>query len=183
MIPNDNDLKLVPDNDPELTTVQPEVNFDDWKDRPNELIDLVNKMGEKMIRYQGVGLSANQVGIKGRIFVMRTTPQITACINPRIVDASQEEVLIEEGCLTYPGLHVKISRPAHIRVRYQTVTGETITEKLTGLTARVFQHELDHLDGINFFDRAKPFARTRAIERWNKLRKSLNLKRKTFYGT
>jgi peptide deformylase len=184
MIPDDNsELKLVPDTDPELSTVQPDVDFAEWEGRQEELIDLVNRMGQKMLRYQGVGLSANQVGIKGRIFVMRTAPQITACINPRIVDASEEKVLIEEGCLSFPGLHVRIKRPAHIRVRYQTVTGETITEKLTGLTARVFQHELDHLNGINFIDRAGSLAKNRAVERWNKLRKNLNLKKRYFHGT
>lgn len=177
-------LTLISEKSKELTQSQDPIEFekDRWNEAPHLLPILANKMAEKMIQYGGVGLSMNQVGLRGRMFVMRTHPDITVCVNPRIVDASQEEVLMEEGCLTYPGLHVKVKRPAHLRVRYQTATGETVTEKLTGLTARVFQHQLGVINGEKFFDLAKPLARELALRKWNKFRKQLNLKRKFGYA-
>lgn len=173
---------LVQDNDPILREEMPFLDFEAYKDNPQEIVETANAMAEKMLKYGGVGLSANQVGLRLRMFVMRTHPEITVVVNPRIVDSSEEEVVMVEGCLSFPGLQVKLKRPAHIRVRYQNAFGETVTDKLTGLTARVFQHELDHLDGKNFIDRAGPLAKDVALRKWNKLRKQLNLKRKFGYG-
>jgi peptide deformylase len=77
-------------------------------------------------------------------------------------------VSLEEGCLTFPGLTVKIKRPQHIRVRFTKPNNETITRQFTGMTARIFQHELDHLDGIIFYNRANRFHRDRALEKWRR---------------
>jgi peptide deformylase len=119
-----------------------------------------------MYEYNGLGLAANQVGEPYRIFAMRGQPENFVCFNPKIVQPSEMEVVLEEGCLTYPGLLVKIKRPQHIRVRFQMPNGDTITKQFTGMTARVFQHEMDHLDGIVFFNRANRYHKELAFKKW-----------------
>ena len=78
------------------------------------------------------------------------------------------QIVLDEGCLTYPGLYVKIKRPQHVRVRFQTPNGETLTKQFTGMTARIFQHELDHLDGIVFYNKANRYHREQAMRKWKK---------------
>jgi peptide deformylase len=82
---------------------------------------------------------------------------IIGCFNPKIVDTSEEFVLLEESCLTYPNLYVKVKRPRVIKVRYTLPDGQTVTEQYQDITARVFQHELDHLDGICHLQRANRY--------------------------
>jgi peptide deformylase len=84
------------------------------------------------------------------------------CFNPRLVDQTSEEVLLDEGCLSYPNLFVKIKRPKVIKVRYQDESGKTQNEKFIGMTARCFMHELDHMDGIVYTSRANPIHLNRA---------------------
>ena len=173
-------LSLVPDDHALLKAPLARYVF---PEDPRETIDLVNSLAETMFKHNGIGLSANQVGFPHRIFVVRTHPEVTAFINAKIVDESTDLVLMEEGCLSYPGLHVKIKRPAHIKVRFTDAYGQTHTEKFTGLTARVIQHELDHMDGLNFLNRAGPLAKESAMKKWKKLKKQVNLKRKLgYYG-
>jgi peptide deformylase len=119
-----------------------------------------------MYEYNGLGLAANQVGEPYRIFAMRGQPENFVCFNPRIVQPSEMEVVLEEGCLTYPGLLVKIKRPQHIRVRFQLPNGDTITKQFTGMTARVFKHEMDHLNGLVFFNRANRYHKELAFKKW-----------------
>lgn len=133
----------------------------------NERWSLVANMVSTMRVHRGIGLAANQVGRNYRMFVMDGVPPL-ACFNPRIVDTGEEQVVLEEGCLSFPGLMVKVKRPKNIKVRYEDADGETHTEKLTGMTARVFQHELDHLDGILFYNRASRVHRDTALAKWRK---------------
>jgi peptide deformylase len=114
----------------------------------------------------GLGIAANQVGTPYRIFAMRGAPENFVCFNPKIVQYSEQTVVLEEGCLTYPGLLVKIKRSEFIRVRFQTPNGETLTKQFIGMSARVFQHEMDHLDGIVFYNRANKFHREQALRKW-----------------
>jgi len=143
----------------------PDFNFD------NPIIDpveLEKSMIEAMFLYDGIGLAANQVGVPYRVFAMRGSPENFVCFNPKIVQPSETVVSLEEGCLTFPGLAVKIKRPQHIRVRFTKPNNETITRQFTGMTARIFQHELDHLDGIVFYNRANRFHRDKALEKWRR---------------
>lgn len=126
--------------------------------------ELVENMIETMETMKGLGLAANQVGVPYRVFVTLGEP--FCCFNPRIVDTSDGFKLLEEGCLTYPGLHVKIKRPTAIRIRYQDYTGETHTKKFIGMTARVIQHEMDHLDGVIFYNKASRYHRDAAMRKW-----------------
>jgi peptide deformylase len=95
---------------------------------------------------------------------------IIGVFNPKIVDASSEMVYLEEGCLSYPNLWVKIKRPKKIKVRFTNPDGQTETRVFDGMSARVFQHELDHLDGVLHVKRANKFH----LEQARKLAKKLN---------
>lgn len=167
-------LYLVDSDHPALKEELPEFDF---ANPPVDPIKLANQLAELMIRARGIGLSANQAGLPYRLFVMNTSP-ITACFNPRLVDVGEEQVLLDEGCLTYPGLTIKVKRPKNIKVRFTLPNGDTTTQKFTGITARVFLHELDHMNGENFINRAGPLAKSQAFKKWSKLKKIHNLKMK-----
>ena len=156
-------MKLVEATNPVLTTPCQQFNF---LNPPFEPVEFARELVKDMYEYNGLGLAANQVGEPYRIFAMRGQPENFVCFNPRIVQPSEMEVVLEEGCLTYPGLLVKIKRPQHIRVRFQMPNGDTITKQFTGMTARVFQHEMDHLDGIVFFNRANRYHKELAFKKW-----------------
>ena len=136
--------------------------FNFQKFSQKEVQDLCNDLIESMMAYEGLGLSANQIGLPHRVFVMWTNPTMV-CFNPRIISYEGEPIYFSEGCLSYPNLYVKIKRPPAIRVRYQIPNGETVTERLMGMTARIFQHELDHLDGVVYTSRANKIHMERAL--------------------
>lgn len=133
-------------------------NFDN---PPVDPFELSNNLIETMVHNKGLGLSANQCGLPYRVFVMWSSPT-KICFNPRLVDQTSEEVLLDEGCLSYPNLLVKIKRPKVIKVRYQDEMGKIQNEKFIGMTARCFLHELDHMDGIVYTSRANPIHLNRA---------------------
>lgn len=144
----------------------------DFQNPTVDPIQLYTDLAETMRENQGMGLSANQIGVRTRAFVI-SGEEIIGVFNPRVVDISSETVLLEEGCLSYPNLFVKIKRPKSIKVRYTTPDGETTTKTFTGLTARVFLHELDHLDGIIHTSRANKYH----LEQSKKLVKKLKNRR------
>jgi len=125
----------------------------DFANPPVDPLDLVSDLAETMLVEGGIGISANQCGLPYRVFVMNAD-ELIPCFNPKIVDVSEEQVYLEEGCLSYPDLYVKIKRPRRIKVRYTEPNGNTITRIFEGMTARVFLHELDHLNGKSYIDRA-----------------------------
>jgi len=158
-------MKLVEPNDPILVTKMENFSFSNPPVDPYELArDLVQFMYDN----NGIGLAANQVGLPYRVFAMRGHPQNFVCFNPRIVQPSAQQIILEEGCLTYPGLLVKIKRPQHVRVRFTMPNGEVRTDTFIGMTARIFQHELDHLDGVKFFDRANRYHREKSLKSWKR---------------
>ena len=109
-----------------------------------------------MFHHNGVGLSANQIGIEERAFVMMIDidlQETITCFNPRIIKESKEEVVMEEGCLSYPELFIEISRPSSIIVKYEDEGKSIIKRRLDGYIARIFQHEYDHMEGIDFTQR------------------------------
>ncbi len=120
-------------------------------------------MIETMQVYNGIGLAGNQVNVLKCIFVIdlnlideNLTPQ--AYVNPKILESDGLDS-VEEGCLSIPGVNAEVDRATNLHVEYQTLNGELIRESLEGLHARVFQHELDHLNGILFIDRILPLQR------------------------
>ena len=160
-------MRLIDANDPILSNSCAAFDFNAT---PFDPIDFSKELVKFMYESNGIGLAANQVGVPYRIFAMRGAPENFVCFNPKVVTFSEEQVVLEEGCLTFPKLLVKIKRPQHIRCRFNTPNGDTRTETFTGLTARIFQHELDHLDGVLFFDRANKFHRDQAFRRWNRIK-------------
>ena len=117
---------------------------------------LAKTLIENMLHHNGVGLSANQIGIDERAFVMVRdveNNEILVCFNPKIIKSYSEEVEFEEGCLSYPDVFLKVKRPDKIVVKYEDVDKKTHKMKLHGLASRVFQHEYDHMEGIDFTQR------------------------------
>ena len=112
------------------------------------------EMFDIMKKYEGVGLAANQVGIDAQIFIMGEDKPMSI-INPLITEVSTNQVEMMEGCLSFPGESFSIRRPAYIEAIYYNHKGEQITTRLWGLPSIVFQHELDHLNGIVMQDRFK----------------------------
>ena len=121
---------------------------------PEDRKEILDNMIESMKQYGGIGLSANQVGLALRMFVYGDNKHYVPCFNPKILEYGGPEVAIEEGCLTYPGLFVKIYRSEWIVAEWEDENRELHKENFTGLQSRVFQHEYDHMEGIDFLSRA-----------------------------
>jgi peptide deformylase len=106
-----------------------------------------------MLALDGIGLAANQVGVRARMFIMghRENPEMAqAFFNPVVLSNTEEIEDIEEGCLSFPGIYVKVKRPKKIRVQWHDSKGEIQTDEFDGYNCKCFLHELDHLDGICF---------------------------------
>ncbi|MCK9410712.1 MAG: peptide deformylase [Prolixibacteraceae bacterium] len=138
------------------------------------LSELIENMFESMYNAEGVGLAAPQVGLSIRIFVVDLSPLEKdepslagfrkAFINAKILERSGDEELMEEGCLSIPGIHEEVYRKNFIRIQYLEPDGTPRDETYTGYTARVLQHEYDHLDGVMFTDHCSPL-RKRLLKR------------------
>lgn len=166
------DIKFVDSEDPILHRRINEVDFTDPAAK-GICANVYKILGETLIANPtGIGLSANQLGIDCRMFVMRTDP-IRAFINPVITWQSDNMIMMKEGCLSFPGLFLNISRPDAVRIRYLEPDGKLKTDKFIGVSARVVLHEIDHLCGITFDKMAKPFELSLAKERQAKLVKRL----------
>ena len=146
--------KLIEADSPSLMARLPDTSFDDIKTKydltPQELYD--NLKGT-MAAMRGIGLSANQCGLSIRTFVMYTDLKennIEIYFNPKIIWQSDDTEFFVEGCLTYPHLYLNLKRPKTIEFEYMDINGEQQKGKFTGLTARIFQHEYDHMEGKNF---------------------------------
>ena len=141
---------LIPSDDPLLHRKIKKCSYD--LDRSK----LSYTLTENMFHHNGVGLSANQIGIEERAFVMMIDidlQETITCFNPRIIKESKKEVVMEEGCLSYPELFIEISRPSSIIVKYEDEGKSIIKRRLDGFIARIFQHEYDHMEGIDFTQR------------------------------
>jgi|SRR5271166_778025 len=125
----------------------------------------VERMGDLMHDALGIGLAATQLGVLHRVLVYRAyvDDPITALVNPVIEWRSEELEAGEEGCLSLPGVHVEVERPAQVRVHARDETGSELQIEAEGLEARVIQHEVDHLDGVLILDRISREARKEAM--------------------
>ena len=144
----------------------PEIfDFENPAEPPEEI---AKNMAEAMEKFGGLGLSANQVGLPYRMFVMRTMREgeqesaIEPYFNPELTRVSQETELMKEGCLSFPDLYLMIKRSKTVEFKYQDVEGKEHTVMLEGLGARCVQHEIDHLNGILFLQRASRLKLERA---------------------
>jgi peptide deformylase len=127
-------------------------------EQDGDAVELEKTMCEFMVEQHGIGLAANQIGLTKRVFVIGSYniegfPTPFALFNPSILNVSEEQISYKEGCLSYPDLWLSLKRPAVIEVEYQDSLGNTHQVAMSGLIARCFQHELDHLDGVCFVDK------------------------------
>jgi peptide deformylase len=125
----------------------------------------VQHMGELMHDALGIGLAATQLGVLHRVLVYRASAEdpLTALVNPVVEWSSPEAEVGEEGCLSLPGVHVEVERPARVRVRARDAAGTELLVEAEGLEARVIQHEIDHLDGVLIVDRVSREQRKEAM--------------------
>ena len=134
------------------------------------IITHLNNMLETMYAENGVGLAATQVGLPWQLVVIdvsenRDTPLLL--INPSIIHA-EKDILFEEGCLSFPGIYVKVPRKETVTVRYLNISGKTEELTADGLLSVCLQHELDHLKGITFFDYLSPLKRSFVLKKMKK---------------
>ena len=130
-------------------------------------VDLSQSLVKLMRKEMGYGLAANQVGLPLQMFVLEGEPAY-AVFNPRITYFGEEEILLEEGCLSYPGLSLKIKRPRFMRARFQDPYGDFVTKQFDGITSRVFQHEYDHINGVDFTQKVSKLKKNMAMKKWKK---------------
>ena len=159
------DLKLIPEDNEVLREVAEPW---DWE-KDGDPSELVKAMSKLMVLHNGIGLAAPQCGISKRIFVMGNSDHLVACINPEIISGN-ERVRDQEGCLSFPDLWMYVERYKDISVEYYNVAGERVQQEFIGLMARVYQHELDHLNSICFDDRVGKLVLERAKEKRKKIR-------------
>jgi peptide deformylase len=136
--------------------------------------EIQDRLLSAMEHYQGIGLSANQIGIKERAFIMYSDvkkKETITCFDPLITDYSEEKIIMDEGCLTWPGLWLKVERSEGIRCVYNDVDGELVQVQMHGLESRIFQHEYDHMEGTNFTQRVSRLKLNMAKRRASKMRK------------
>ena len=124
-------------------------------------------MYDTMVKYGGLGLSANQVGLPYRMFIMGGHPEIEngkvrSVFNPLLNDVSEETVTFKEGCLSFPFLFLSITRPKWCSIKYTDQHGKEIEETLHGMSARIFQHENEHMNGYVFTELVSKFKLERA---------------------
>lgn len=127
--------------------------FKKWT-KPN-IKDLIKTMRQQMKRANGIGLSANQIGVEVSVFIAHVDGKFYSIFNPKITRASEEKIILEEGCLSVPEMYGPVERPERIIIESEDASGKKIKIKAWGLLARVFQHEIDHLNGLLFIDHAE----------------------------
>ena len=146
--------------------------------------DEIRQIAQSMIKLmqadKGIGLAGPQIGVLQRIFVTQIGgDKVRVFINPSIIWTSQEQTVYEEGCLSVPGFYAEVKRPDHIKVQAWDENGRAFTLDVSGLLARVIQHEYDHLEGILFIDRIDEAKRAKFLAKMTKRekrKKSLNEK-------
>ena len=152
------ELKLIPPTDPRVQCAIAPFSDDMLKDEGfKDRKELSEAMFDTMKKYGGIGLSANQVGLPFNMFVLGDHPGLEnnlkmTCFNPIIVSASADQVMMKEGCLTFPFVFLNIKRPRKVVVKYEDENGDLKEGNLDGMISRVFQHEYDHMLGKTFVD-------------------------------
>lgn len=159
------DGELVPETDPILTTRCEDWDFSNPGHNSEELISLMTRV---MRDEQGIGLSANQIGINTRLFIMDFDDKVIPCFNPKIIQAAEELVSATEGCLSFPDLELKVKRPVWLNVSYQDLSGNAVHEIVTDIKARCFAHELDHLNGVTFTTQVSKLVLSMALKKRRK---------------
>jgi peptide deformylase len=160
-----------------MSKVLPEFDFENAIVNPTSF---ASSLVETCKKYNGYGLSANQCGFEHRVFVMGAGDQYVAYFNPKILAVSEETIHMAEACLSFPMLTLNITRPKSIEIEYQDHLGEKHTTKFTGMTARCFLHELDHMNGLCYTSRVKPLALKQGLKKVDKQRERFSRQLKNY---
>jgi len=149
------DLKLVDFYDPILR--KPTIPFDFSQPNCAKKVEYyAYSLSAALSKFGGLGLSANQCGLSDRVCVVNMGNEAWVMFNPELIETSSEPSEYIEGCLSYPGLYLKLNRANHIKVKFQAMGGQFVEKEFDGLTAVCVQHELDHLDGKVYTDMVSP---------------------------
>ena len=171
-------LQLYGDNHPMLSQKIPEFSGK----LPNGSITvLAKRLKMTMKLYNGMGLSANQCGVFERMFVMQHEGKVLVCINPKIIDESDDIQKQKEGCLSFPGMFVTVDRSKWIMAQWTDEEGTTYDAHMEGMPAIIFQHELDHLNGVKMTDYLRPVAKKMAKDKQMKFIKKMKRQYKKQY--
>ena len=167
--------ELVKEDDPFLREVPNVFDFDSPQVDPEKL---EKQLLENMIYHNGYGLSANQIGIPLTVFAMMVDHDPLVVFNPEIIEFSEETTYMKEGCLSYPGLYVAIERAYGISTRFQLSEGEEQSGNFIELSARIFQHESEHMDGDIFIDNVSGYRLKAAMRKRKKFLRQLKKQKK-----
>jgi peptide deformylase len=142
---------------------------------PYGLQGLIADMKAVCALHKGQGLAANQIGVLKRVIIFQDNQgQMQSLVNPEILELGSETSTAMEGCLSLPGLQVKVTRPTEITVTGLTENLEPVTLVSEGLEARCIHHEIDHLNGVLIVDHQGRLNRKMTLDKWMKLRKKLD---------
>ena len=144
-----------------------------------EVFELADKMIETMLKNDGIGLAANQVGFLLRLFIIKTAlgegeSKLMPVINPEVLNQSGS-VIEEEGCLSFPELYLHVARPEEVRIHGKNLYNESIVFEATGFLARAAMHEIDHLNGILFIERIEETEKEKVKQYIESLRKTKDI--------
>ena len=146
--------ELVLEDEPILNKRAIPFDFDNPQEDSKKLKE---ELFEAMGKYDGIGLSACQIGVDLKVFVMRFNGDAIVCFNPRITHYSEETSYISEGCLTFPGLYFPVTRSYGINCTYATEEGKMVSASFVEISAKVFQHEYDHMLGKLYLEYASNY--------------------------
>ena len=169
-------LNLVGSYDPILREPTKEIDFNQMAGK--DVSFLAMSLMESLNHHQGLGLSANQVGIGARMCAINMIDEkkIYCLINPKVIAQSETTQKYKEGCLSFPGLFLEIERPDWVEIEFQAVNGEKMTKRFEGIYATCVLHELDHLEGVVFTSRVSSIkldmARRKVKQNLRKIRRA-----------
>jgi peptide deformylase len=147
---------------------------------PNPIMsELAQRLKMTMKKFGGLGLSANQCGVYERVFVIGHEDNAFICINPKVIEQSDELIREKEGCLSYPGMFLSVPRPKWVIAEFVNENGQTQQMRFEGLTARCYLHELDHMNGIKFVQHVGPVSIRMARDKQQKTIKKFQRQFKT----
>ena len=163
---------LILEDDPILRKRCQPFDFDNPQEDP---IKLTEELLNAMEKYEGMGLSACQIGVDLKVFVMRFNGDAIACFNPRITHYSDETTYMREGCLSYPGLFFPVTRAKGINATYSGKEGDEMSASFIDISAKIFQHEYDHMLGKVYLEYASAYMIRNARKKqvlWERKRKN-----------
>ncbi|MFH0791764.1 MAG: peptide deformylase [bacterium] len=148
------------------------------KNIDEDVRELIRQMKETMAASDGVGLAAPQVGVSKRIIVVNTKKGPRAFINPEVIESGKKRKKSQEGCLSFPGLWLKIVRPKTVKIEAIDENGREVKIEAKEISAIVFQHEIDHINGIEFIKRASIIEKIKAHRILAQLKRDYGINRR-----